>query len=228
VIGSYNGTPGVDFAYPFAVRYHGKVYTLWLSRDDDIWYLYKRVWRHNLPPDLQSEASPVAYSSADGYPQGIVYAVSFARDTLLPRRYLGGTFVPQPIRSHDIRREYFVFAYENSIDGYLAIKRDIGLSTMLGGPLSQEIGKRKGVMLLGIEPNPVSSDLKFLVEANGRCVVNIKIYDESGRIVKRKQVKVRGRRVEIPAEIKEMGAGIYFYDVELAGEKYRGSFVKVK
>ena len=59
-------------------------------------------------------------------------------------------------------------------------------------------------------------------------MVNIKIYDESGRIVKRKQVKVRGRRVEIPAEIKEMGAGIYFYDVELAGEKYRGSFVKVK
>jgi len=210
VIASYN--PDDGYAYPNVVRLRNKVMALWLGKHEGEWCLFRRSWTEEVYPQTIGDAEPVAYAGYDGYPQVVAYSVSLGGDTVLPRRYLGGGMVPQPIRSHGLRRDYFVYAYVNGEDGYLAVKKEEGSLATVGGPMSQEArGAFKGG-IISLEPNPVRRVLCVRYGLKERGPVEFRVYDAAGRIVRRKILGIRepGEYVFKISLGNEFRSGIYF------------------
>lgn len=79
-----------------------------------------------------------------------------------------------------------------------------------------------------IAANPVCRDAKLILWVNGETEAEVKIYDVRGRLIVEREIKVKGRRVEVPIVMREAGSGVYFYEVDMLGKRYRGRFVKVR
>ena len=169
------------------------------------------------------------YEGESRYLSGCLSDVVMRDDTVVPpvggvggrhgRRMLAGT----------IRRyNYVVMTVEEGNKREVVFRRVIEtyMPVSMGGPMSRE--EREGEARVRLGSSVVRGDARLILDVGRDAEVEVKVYDVRGRLVEREEVKVRGGRAEVPVEMRGVGSGVYIYEVDMLGERYRGKFVKVR
>ena len=92
-------------------------------------------------------------------------------------------------------------------------------------PISITESRQNGFKLVSIAPNPVQDKAMLIIELPKAGMVQLNIYDLSGRIIIRENFLGQAGNNSLQFNVSPLEAGMYFFNLEFEGHKSSGKFV---